>query len=84
MEAIQSTVGAGTQLVDSAYWTAKEAKDILIAMEERSPEKANGKENSRFFVTDRTEGFQENASIFLGSPVTNLEKIQLEQLTETV
>jgi glutamate racemase len=84
MEAIQSTVGAGTHLVDSAYWTAKEAKDILIAMEERSPEKANGKENSRFFVTDRTEGFQENASIFLGSPVTNLEKIQLEQLTETV
>jgi glutamate racemase len=84
MEAIQSTVGANVQLLDSAFWTAKESKDILSAMEQRNPEKEGGKDNSRFFVTDRTEEFQRTASIFLGSPVASLEKIQLEQLTEIV
>jgi glutamate racemase len=84
MEAIQSTVGANIQLLDSAHWTAKEAKDILSAMEERHPEQDGGKDSSRFFVTDRTEEFQRTASIFLGSPVANLEKINLEQLTGIV
>ena len=81
MEAIQSTVGANVQLLDSAHWTAKEAKDILAAMEERHPDSGGGKDHGRFFVTDRTEEFQRTASIFLGSPVANLEKINLEQLT---
>jgi glutamate racemase len=84
MEAIQSTVGANVQLLDSAFWTAKESKDILSAMEQRNPEKEGGKDNSRFFVTDRTEEFQRTASIFLGSPVANLEKMNLEQLTGIV
>jgi glutamate racemase len=84
MEAIQSTVGANIQLLDSAFWTAKESKDILSAMEQRNPEKVGGKDNSRFFVTDRTEEFQRTASIFLGSPVANLEKMNLEQLTGIV
>jgi glutamate racemase len=84
MEAIQSTVGANIQLLDSAHWTAKEAKDILSAMEERHPDPGGGKDYSRFFVTDRTEEFQRTASIFLGSPVANLEKINLEQLTGIV
>jgi glutamate racemase len=81
MESIQSAVGAGIQLLDSAYWTAREAKDILAAMTMLSSEGAGGMERSSFFVTDMTEGFQEKASAFLGRPIPNVEKVNLELLT---
>lgn len=81
METIQGTVGAGVQLLDSAFWTAKETKDILTAMNLCSGETSGGKENSRFFVTDMTDSFRENASRFLGSAMPKVEKINLEQLT---
>jgi glutamate racemase len=82
METIQSTVGAHIQLLDSAYWTAREAQDILQSMDMLSPEKTGGKERSSFFVTDMTEGFREKASAFLGSSMPNIEKVKLELLTE--
>ena len=84
LEALQSAVGAGIQLLDSAYWTAREAKDILTAMNMRNAEKAGGMGRSGFFVTDITEGFPKNASAFLGCPLPNIEKVKLEQLTKTV
>jgi glutamate racemase len=84
MEAVQSAVGAGIQLLDSAYWTAREAKDILNAMNMRSAEKTGGMEQSRFFMTDITEGFPKNAAAFLGSLLPTIEKVKLEQLTETI
>ncbi len=82
MESIQSAVGAQIQLLDSAHWTAREAQDILIAMNMLSPQSSGGKDNSGFFVTDMTEGFREKASAFLGSPIPNVEKVKLELLTE--
>jgi glutamate racemase len=84
LETIQSSVGAGIQLLDSAYWTAREAKDILSAMNMLSVKKTGGKEASAFFMTDITEGFPKNASAFLGGQLPNIEKVKLEQLTETV
>jgi glutamate racemase len=81
MESIQGAVGGGIQLLDSAYWTAREAKDILTAMNMCNSERTDGKKQSIFFVTDMTEGFQEKASAFLGSPLPNIEKVQLELLT---
>jgi glutamate racemase len=84
IESIQSAVGAGIHLLDSAYWTAREAKDILTAMNIRGLENGSGMEQSSFFVTDMTEGFTKNASAFLGSPLPNIEKVKLEHLTGTV
>jgi glutamate racemase len=80
MESIQSVVGAGIQLLDSAYWTAREAKDILSAMDILNGNNSNGKKQSRFFVTDMMEKFSESASAFLGSAVPEIEKVKLEQL----
>jgi glutamate racemase len=84
LEALQSAVGAGIQLLDSAYWTAREAKDILTAMNIRSAERGGGMHRSNFFVTDITEDFPKNASAFLGNPLPNIEKVKVDQLTETV
>ncbi|HEX7511712.1 MAG TPA: hypothetical protein VF335_10455, partial [Chitinivibrionales bacterium] len=78
---LRETVGAGVQLLDSAFWTAREAKDMCTAMNIRNPEARGGKDRSKFFVTDMTDSFRENASAFLGSGLPNLEKINLEQLT---
>ncbi len=81
MESIQSTVGAAIQILDSAHWTAKEAKTMLGALNKRHVNGHGGKETSRFFVTDVTDGFQEAASVFLGGPVPNIEKVNLDRLT---
>ena len=82
MESIQSAVGAHIQLLDSAHWTAREAQDILIAMNMLNSEGAGGKDHSSFFVTDMTEGFREKAGAFLGSSMPIVEKVKLELLTE--
>jgi glutamate racemase len=82
MESIQGVMGAGVQLLDSAFWTAKEAKDILTAMDIRNAATSGGMEKSRFFVTDLTDGFREISASFLGGNTPNAEKINLEQLTK--
>jgi glutamate racemase len=84
LETIQSTVGGGIQLLDSALWAAREARDILFAMQGLSLQPGGGRERSRFYVTDVTPQFAQNAARFLGSPLSNIEKIELEQLTKTI
>jgi glutamate racemase len=84
LETIQSTVGGGIQLLDSALWAAREARDILFAMQCLSSQQGGGREMSRFYVTDVTPQFAQNAARFLGSPLSNIEKIELEQLTKTI
>ena len=81
MESIQDVMGSGVQLLDSAFWTVKEAKDILTSMDIRGAATAGGMEKSKFFVTDMTDGFKEIAASFLGGKACNAEKINLEQLT---
>jgi len=80
MEVIQETVSTRIQLIDSALWTAKEAQDILAAMNLLSPHKAGGLETSTFFVTDLTPTFRETASAFLGTSLPNAEKVSLDEL----
>jgi glutamate racemase len=82
MEVIQSTVGNRIEVLDSALWTAKETQDILDALDARSSHDTNGFEQSFFYITDYTPGFKRNAALFLGSEISNVEQIQLEQLTE--
>lgn len=80
MEVIQGTVGTHMQLLDSALWTAKEAQDILNALDAQSPERNDAFNSSRFLVTDLTPQFEHNASTFLGKKLPSVEKVKLEEL----
>jgi glutamate racemase len=84
LEAIQGTVGSSIQLLDSALWAAREARDILFSLGGLSPETGGGMEKSRFFVTDVTPQFADNAARFLGGPLSNISRIDLDQLTKTI
>ncbi len=81
MEVIQGTVSSRIEILDSAMWTAKEAQDILNALNAQAPSDIKGLERSCFFITDYTPNFEKNAARFLGSKIKNIEKIELEQLT---
>lgn len=79
METIQGTVGTRIQLIDSALWTAKEVQDILTALKGFNPEQSGGYKHSRFLVTDMASHTNDQASMFIGMPVTHqLQKISLE------
>ena len=80
MEVIQSTVGNRIQLIDSALWTAKEAQDILVALNAQCAAPKGGLERSRFFVSDCTPDFERLAAMFLGTPLPLVERVGLEQL----
>ncbi|HLV32432.1 MAG TPA: glutamate racemase [Chitinispirillaceae bacterium] len=82
MEVIQGTVGTRIQLLDSALWTAKEAQDILTAMNALSPYHNGGLEASRFLVTDLTLHFEGQAEAFLGNTIPSIERILLEDLVQ--
>jgi glutamate racemase len=82
MEVIQGTVGTNIQLIDSAFWTAKEAQDILHALDALNETRRDGLAESLFYLTDLTPNFQENGRKFMGHEIKNLEKIDLEQLTK--
>jgi glutamate racemase len=84
LETIQSTVGGSIQLLDSALWAAREAHDILFAMQGLADRREGGMAASRFFVTDVAPQFAQSAARFLGAPLPNIEKIELEQLTKTI
>ncbi|MFP4163258.1 MAG: glutamate racemase [Chitinispirillaceae bacterium] len=80
MEVIQGTVGTRIQLLDSALWTAKEAQDILIAIDALAPKNADGLASSRFLVSDLTPHFESLAETFLGEKLPVIEKVTLEEL----
>ncbi|KMQ53059.1 Glutamate racemase [Chitinispirillum alkaliphilum] len=82
MEVIQGTVGTRMQLLDSALWTAKEAQDILTALNALAPNDNSGLQNSRFMVSDLTSNFEILAESFLGQALPGLERITLEELTQ--
>ncbi len=80
MEIIQGTVGTSIQLMDSAFWTAKEAQDILVALDNAGARDFEGFAQSKFFVTDLTPNFESAAARFLGQPLQHCEKIDLDCL----
>ncbi|MBD3314719.1 MAG: glutamate racemase [Chitinivibrionales bacterium] len=82
METILATVGTRVQLLDSAFWTAKEAADILSALGARHPEHGSGFAESRFFVSDKTPNFDQVARRFLGQEIQDIETIELEDIGE--
>jgi glutamate racemase len=80
MEVILATVGTRVQLLDSAFWTAKEAHDILSALDTRHPESEGGFDDSRFFVSDKTPNFGSVAARFLGQEIEKIEVMDLDEL----
>ena len=82
IQTIQEFVGTGTNLVDSALWTAKEVQDILKALGGFSSEKTGGLAASRFMVTDYAPRFKELAASFLGTDLPLIELVELEKLTK--
>jgi glutamate racemase len=82
MEMIQETAGSRIQLIDSAFWAAKESHDILMGLGMLAEKGADGAAASRFFVTDMAPSFQTLASRFLGRDIANVETISLEELTQ--
>ncbi len=80
MEAIQGTVSSRIELIDSAMWAAKEAQDILNALNARTEMEKDGFAESRFYITDFVPNFKRNATRFLDNEINNIERIKLEQL----
>jgi glutamate racemase len=80
LEVLQETVGNRVQLVDSALWTAKEAQDILIALDSLTENKNNGLEQSIFYVTDFAPHFEKRAERFLGHEIPKVELIRFEDM----
>jgi glutamate racemase len=79
IEVLQGTVGTRMQLLDSSLWTAKEAQDILNALDALSSYKDGGIKESCFFVTDLLPGLKEQVRVFSSIPDINLQLISLEK-----
>jgi glutamate racemase len=78
MEVIQGTVGTNIQLIDSAFWAAKEVQDILQALDATAGADVDGIGKSRFFVTDHSPNFEQAAGRFLGQSAISPTTIDLE------
>lgn len=78
-DAIQQVIGQDVRLVDSGEETAAEVQRALseiglLNLETTDPGK------HKFFVSDFPQKFEETASRFLGRPLENLFKVELEVL----
>ena len=80
MEVIQETVNNGITLIDSAMWAAREARDIINAMEIRSLDEDDGLEKSAFYVTDHTPDFEKSAELFLGRALNTVKYLHIEEI----
>lgn len=79
--AIQNTVGQGVTLVDSGHETAKAVAAILQARNLiHKPSPGDGDRRHHFYVSDFPQRFQETATRFLGRPLENLFRVELEVL----
>lgn len=77
--AIQEVIGDDVRLVDSGEETAAEVQRVLAEMELLNSERVDPGKH-KFYVSDFPQKFEETASRFLGRPLENLFKIELEVL----
>jgi len=75
---IQKAAGDGVTIVDAARETALVLKESLTLDEGDRPEPLH-----RFFVSDVPHRFREEAELFLGGPIGEVERVQMEYLEET-
>lgn len=71
---IQVAVGDKVKLVDPAYYTAKEAKNILVTRGIEGNRKRTGR--SQFFVSDEPKKFSFLGEKFLGRKINLVKKIK--------
>jgi glutamate racemase len=76
-EVIQGTVGTRMQVLDSALWTAKEAQDILTALDLRCGLTTGGVEKSTFLFTEKPETNSSLIEMFYGAPLSETSVITL-------
>jgi glutamate racemase len=77
-EVIQKVIGINVILIDSGVASAEIVKEELKKNNLLSDSKVKGR--SEFFVSDIPAKFKEIAELFLGEPVDNLHKVDLESL----
>ena len=73
---LAEVMGPDIRLIDSARETAKEVRELLAADNLEKDTKGEGALS--FFVTDSPDKFVEVGGSFLGSPIKNIEQIELE------
>jgi len=78
-DVIQKVVGKSVKLVDSGSPAAKLVEDYLNGRQLRNQSVHHGV--SEFYVSDVPTKFREVAERFLGTKVTHLNKVELEELT---
>jgi glutamate racemase len=80
-EVVQGTVGTRMQVLDSALWTAKEAQDILTALDLKSGSRDGGVERSAFLFTEKPEGSHRLMELFYGAPLTEYSIVAINRGT---
>ena len=78
-DAIQEVIGKAVHLIDSGEETATVVKKMLTDLDLVNTETGDPGKH-RFYVSDFPQKFEETASRFLGRPIENLFKIELEVL----
>lgn len=73
---IARVMGEGVVLVDTADETARDVRDLLAARGLA----ARGRGADRYFVSDIPHRFEEEAAAFLGEPLPNVARVDVEEL----
>lgn len=77
-EVIQKVIGEGVTLIDSGIASAEVVKDELTRTDLHTNKFSMG--NQHFYVSDIPATFKEVAELFLGNPVREVVKVDLEML----
>lgn len=73
--AIRRVLGDGVEVIDSAWWTASAAKDLLA---DRDALSSSTKVHDCFYVTDMTPQFEPLATAFLQGTTAEIHEIDLQ------
>ena len=76
-DVIQKIIGSGVTLIDAGAESAKAARALLS---ERGQLESGTAGTSRYFTSDRVDGFERLASLFLGEDITGqVQKIDISR-----
>jgi len=80
VDVIQEVMGNNVKLIDSGVASAEVIKNKLQKYNLRS--ESDGKGLQEFYVSDILAKFREEAELFLGKPIDDVYKVDLETLTK--
>ena len=76
-EVIQKVIGSNVTLIDAGAESARAARSLLV---ENGQLADGGAGQSRYFTSDRVDGFERLASLFLGEDITGqVQKIDISR-----